>query len=265
MYAPLRDTLLRLLKAPREAPEAPGGSHASVEIFRASPRFLTYRLLWMALIVTFLMLAALALVVVAAVEQEPGPLVAGLLLWVLLLVVGFLVYFAIRVDYELRYYVVTDRSLRVREGAWTVREMTLTYANVQNLKVAQGPLQRAFGISNLELETAGGGASQQGPEGAGRKGGHNVKVAGVENAREIRDTILAHMRAHADDTGLGDLDDRPRGGRGRPGPVAAGLSATPEVVAALRGVSAAATALAQVARRQERGPPRPGRNPAAPR
>ena len=41
----------------------------------------------------------------------------------LLLVVWFL----LRVDYDLRYYVVTDRSLRVREGAWNVREMTITY------------------------------------------------------------------------------------------------------------------------------------------
>jgi len=29
----------------------------------------------------------------------------------------------VRLDYELRYYVVTDRSIRIREGAWTVREI----------------------------------------------------------------------------------------------------------------------------------------------
>jgi len=32
-------------------------------------------------------------------------------------------------------------------------------------------------------------------------------MAGIENAREIRDRILAHLRAHGGGTGLGDLDD----------------------------------------------------------
>ena len=39
-----------------------------------------------------------------------------------------LAYFLIHLDYDLRYYVVTDRSARVREGAWTVHELTLSYA-----------------------------------------------------------------------------------------------------------------------------------------
>ena len=45
MYSPLKDVLLRLLRAPTEPPEAPAGTYASIHTFRASPRFLTYRLI----------------------------------------------------------------------------------------------------------------------------------------------------------------------------------------------------------------------------
>jgi len=49
IYAASRSLLLCLMKVPTAPPEAPAGSHASVEIFRASPRFLGYRLtlFWM--------------------------------------------------------------------------------------------------------------------------------------------------------------------------------------------------------------------------
>jgi membrane protein YdbS with pleckstrin-like domain len=58
-------------------------------------------------------------------------------------------YVTIRLDYEFRWYKTTHRSLRIREGVWLVREMTMTYANIQDISVSQGPLQRLFGIADL--------------------------------------------------------------------------------------------------------------------
>ena len=40
-----------------------------------------------------------------------------------------------------------------------VREMTVTFANIQNAPVNQGPIQRALGIADLQVETAGGGVA----------------------------------------------------------------------------------------------------------
>jgi len=100
---------------------------------------------------------------------------------------------------------VTDRSLRVREGAFIVKEMTLSYANIQNLRVVQGPLLRVFGIWHLQVDTAGGGAVQQGQPGAHA---HRVRMAGIENAHEVRDTIQGHLRRRGASAGLGDPDDR---------------------------------------------------------
>lgn len=214
IYRLLRDRLLGGLKVAPGPPEAPAGTHASVEVFRASPGFLRYRLVGLAIGGSVVLLALSAVAVGTALAGETAGLVASLGVGVPVLAVLGLVYAGLRIDYEVRHYVVTDRSLRVREGAWTVREMTVSFANIQNLKVTQGPLQRVFGISDLRVETAGGGGGA-GPHGSGGGGGRALTVAGVENAAELRDLVGAYVRAHGD-AGLGDPDDQRRERRGAP-------------------------------------------------
>jgi uncharacterized membrane protein YdbT with pleckstrin-like domain len=113
----------------------------------------------------------------------------------------------------MRYYIVTDRSLRIRQGALTIQESTYTFANVQNLTIRQGPVERLFGISNLHVETAGGAAASQSEEPGGFH--HHGVLAGIDNAPEVRDRILTLLRAYRD-AGLGDREDRPKAAQGRP-------------------------------------------------
>src|SRR5207249_3022813 len=75
----------------------------------------------------------------------------------------------LRLDYEKRWYVVTDRSLRIREGVVKVREMTVNFANIQNISISQGPLQRILGIADLRVDTAGGGGRAANPQHGDRK------------------------------------------------------------------------------------------------
>jgi len=117
-------------------------------------------------------------------------------------------YAMVRLDYEMRWYIVTDRSLRIREGVASIREMTMTFANVQNLTIEQGPIQRLLRISDLRVRTAGGGSGDVGKE-HGDKDAHSMHVGylrGVDEAEKIRDSILARLR-QLRDSGLGDLDD----------------------------------------------------------
>jgi hypothetical protein len=116
-------------------------------------------------------------------------------------------YAMVRLDYEMRWYIVTDRSLRIREGIASVREMTMTFANVQNLAIEQGPIQRLLKISDLKVRTAGGGDSKQDEEDKSEGSLHIGYMRGVDNAREIRDTVLARLKK-LKDSGLGDPDDR---------------------------------------------------------
>ena len=90
----------------------------------------------------------------------------------------------VRLDFEKRWYLVTDRSLRVREGVVKVREMTITFANIQNISISQGPIQRLIGIADLRVDTAGGGPSRGDKKGGGESL-YTVRFRGVDNANEI--------------------------------------------------------------------------------
>ncbi len=114
-----------------------------------------------------------------------------------------------RLDYELRWYMVTDRSLRIRHGVWKVSESTMSFANIQQVVVSQGPLQRVLGLADVKVQSAGGGS---GGEDHHRGDGEDMHLGlfhSVTNAPEIRDLILDRLR-HFRESGLGDPDEKPQ-------------------------------------------------------
>ena len=115
-----------------------------------------------------------------------------------------LTYAVRRLDYEMRWYMVTDRSLRLRHGVWKISESTMSFANIQQVSVSQGPLQRALGLADVKVKSAGGGS------GPGPKHEiddmHSGIFHSVTNASEIRDLILERLRTFRA-AGLGDPDD----------------------------------------------------------
>jgi len=115
-----------------------------------------------------------------------------------------LTYAMARLDYELRWYIVTDRSLRIRAGLTSVQEITMSFANVQQVIVSQGPLQRLLGIADVRVQSAGGGGGEH--ENGGDDLLHTGVFHGVDNAPEIRDLILDRLRLFRQ-AGLGDPDD----------------------------------------------------------
>jgi uncharacterized membrane protein YdbT with pleckstrin-like domain len=84
--------------------------------------------------------------------------------------------------------------------------MTLTFANVQEVSIRQGPIERLFGIANLRVRTAGGGGriNPHEPQ-SEEKSGHIGFFRGVDNAPGIRDLILDRLK-RLRDAGLGDPD-----------------------------------------------------------
>lgn len=109
-----------------------------------------------------------------------------------------------RLDYEMRWYMVTDRSLRLRHGVWTVQESTMSFANIQQVVISQDPLQRLLGLANVKVQSAGGGSGDE------RHGGEDMHVGyfhSVTNAEEIRDLMLERLRRFRE-SGLGDPDEK---------------------------------------------------------
>jgi hypothetical protein len=115
----------------------------------------------------------------------------------------------LRLDWEARWYMVSDECLRIREGLFRTHERTMTVANIQNLSVRRGPLQKLLGIADLEVQTAGGGAAS-GLHGHRRPGQgtdlHVGRFRGVDDAEALRDRIHAALLRHRD-SGLGDPDE----------------------------------------------------------
>lgn len=219
--------LLDVLRVPAEPDPPRSADPQSLRVFRAAPSYLRYKLLtWgirqagVLLGVLFVLALSYSAGFAAWVESLPirplrnvveiiqsfgGPLELLALAFLLVqLPFGFALVF---LDWENRWYMVSDRSLRIREGIWRIVEQTMTFSNIQNVAVRQNPLQRWFGIAEVEVRTAGGGGSQQS---SGRQSGrHNLHLAyfrGVDNAGEIRDLILGRLR-RLREAGLGDPDD----------------------------------------------------------
>jgi uncharacterized membrane protein YdbT with pleckstrin-like domain len=248
----LRQLVLSLLKVPAE-PQPPPGSADALRIFRASPRFFEYSLLrWLfkqvgalvGLVISFATVGligfeGLALFVDFA-SLEAVLLGGAAVLYVLQLPVSFVM---LRFGYELRWYMVSDRALRIREGLYRVREQTMTVANIQNMSVRQGPLQKLFGIADLEVRTAGGGGA--GKEEASRSASlHRGVLRGLDDAWEVRDVLRAALGRRRD-AGLGDPDEAPEteGDEGEETPAGAALEGPSELVAAADSLVAEARAL----------------------
>lgn len=111
---------------------------------------------------------------------------------------------AVRIDYSQRWYMVTDRSLRLRWGVVKIQETTMSFANLQQVSVHQGPLQRLLKIADVEVRSAGGGSGEDEKDAGDSM--HRSVFHAVENASEIRDLILARLQ-HYRQTGLGEPDD----------------------------------------------------------
>ena len=245
MYSSFRNFCERLLRIPPD-PEPPPGDEGSTRLFRAAPHYYKYLLVLWALktlvaAVIGLWVAIAPIVGAIALLKEGHK--SGLLLFLIpgLAIIAFIVQrlFAlamVKLDFDKRWYLVTDRSLRVREGVVSVREMTITFANIQNISISQGPIQRALGISDLRVDTAGGGAAAQGKHAT--QSLHTAWFRGVNNAGEVRELIQQRLRQFKD-AGLGDHEDRTVTASSVSVPL------SPDFIAALKALHEEATALRQ--------------------
>lgn len=208
-----RDVLLDAMRVP-PTPAPPPGSPPRV--FRASPNFFKLRMLsWAAT----QLLAIIGLVWAIGFMQYLGRTgVPPAVLWFMRVVEVFGViavawrflvgWLLVRLDFELRWYMLSDRAIRIREGITTIREKTIALANIQNISIKQGPLQRFLGIADVEVKTAGGGGESSNAHQKGNVGEplHVAYFRGVANAAEIRDLVSEGVRRQRD-AGLGDPDE----------------------------------------------------------
>lgn len=203
--------LLRLLKVP-PAPHIPEG--AAVRVFRSAPSYRRLQLLhWglrqasvvVGLIFTWVAVKHRFVPHIPYAYADTVFFAVELFAWLAFAVQLPITFLVAWLDYEYRWYILSDRSLRIREGLVSLQEKTMTFANIQQVSIRQNPLQRLFGISDLKVETAGGGGNSgsRDADASTREGLHEAHFRGVDNPEEIRDVIMTRVRMHRD-AGLGE-------------------------------------------------------------
>lgn len=80
-------------------------------------------------------------------------------------------------------YCEEEDELHIRHGLWTRIRTVVPFGRVQHIDVAQGPIERSFGLSTLILHTAG-------------TRGASVPLPGLrfDDAERMRDRIRAKIR-----------------------------------------------------------------------
>lgn len=81
-------------------------------------------------------------------------------------------------------YALTDEELHIAHGVWVRSRTAVPLTRVQHIDVAQGPLQRRYGLGTLTLHTAG-----------TRAAAIALPGLALEDAEAMRDTIRAGLRA----------------------------------------------------------------------
>jgi membrane protein YdbS with pleckstrin-like domain len=195
--------IVTLFKVPDDPPTLPATGEP-VRTLRPSAGYLAYLkfLFWLAFIPGDILPVLLWITVALAVP------ILGVVLAVpaLILMVGpdIVAYVGIHLRYDTTWYVLTDRSLRIRRGVVSIHETTISFENVQNVEVRQGPLQRYFGIADVVVQTAGGGGATHHGKGASPSlGAHIGILEGIEDAETVRDQILLRVE-RSRGAGLGD-------------------------------------------------------------
>ena len=244
MYKIFRDFAERLLKIPHDPTPPPGDEH-SARVFRAAPAYLKYRTVLWAIGVVFSLLFGVVFLggmnlALFNDKHAPGVLKAIIftisgIVFLLIVLRAVFAFAVLRLDFEKRWYVVTDRSLRIREGVINVREMTVMFANIQNVSVMQGPIQRPLGIADLQVETAGGGGAHANQKQLGPNL-HTAWFRGINNAEEVKLLIQERLRA-LKDSGLGHQEE-----------MSTAVIATPAFLEALRAVHTEARAFRESVR-----------------
>ncbi len=88
--------------------------------------------------------------------------------------------------YQVLEYSIEEDSIKMKEGVFWKKNVTIPYLKITNVDITQGPVQRALGIGVIHVQTAGAGGQQ------GQKA--ELKINGIKNLDELRDMILEKIK-----------------------------------------------------------------------
>ncbi|MGE3107460.1 MAG: PH domain-containing protein [Phycisphaerales bacterium] len=208
VYTGVWAVLASWFRVPGSPPSLPSIAGEETRSFKPDLAFVRYQKFYFWLALGTIDVALTAAWIAACIASP----ILGAALFVPYLIIAvvpdIVAYVAIHLRYDTTWYVMNARSLRIRRGVWIIQETTVTFENVQNVDVRQGPVQRYFGISSLVIHTAGGGGGGEGKHRASLDA-HVAMLEGITDAPSIRDQIMRRAAASRS-AGLGDESARER-------------------------------------------------------
>jgi putative membrane protein len=119
--------------------------------------------------------------------------------------------------YRTLHYDLDDEGITMRWGVLFRREISLTYARIQDIRLSSNVVERWLGLARIELQTASGSASAE------------MTIEGVRGVERMRDFLYSRMRGATSDPP--DAGVSPASLTAGELPSADGLAATLEAVA----------------------------------
>jgi membrane protein YdbS with pleckstrin-like domain len=203
VYRGIWGALTDLLNVPEDPPNPPPGS-GEVRSLKPSPGYLQYLKMWFWIAAVAFDVCLISGWIVLTIFE---PLIGGLLspiVWAVAIIPDIVAYIALHLRWDTTWYVITDRSVRIRRGIWVIHESTITFENIQNVEIRQGPVQRHFGIANIHIQTAGGSGASSSSSSSGTSAGHDHgMLEGVDHPEQLRELFMARAGLSGS-AGLGD-------------------------------------------------------------
>lgn len=103
-----------------------------------------------------------------------------------------------------------DDKIVVRSGVIGHRKVMIPYERIQNVNVQKGVLERIFGVSSIQIETAGSAGLPGNGAGYGFYAFKSLAegtIQGITDTEPIEKFIMKKIRSRKAGTGLGDDDD----------------------------------------------------------
>jgi len=104
---------------------------------------------------------------------------------VALLIYLFIAFTWIPKYYESMFYRLTENEIVWRRGVWFKMTGIVPYNRITNIDIIQGPISRNLKIAALKIQTAGY---------SGQKASAEIKLEGIENHEELRETIMSYVK-----------------------------------------------------------------------
>jgi membrane protein YdbS with pleckstrin-like domain len=147
---------------------------------RVKKYWLTTNLVGVAVMVLFFLLP----MILAAFLYSSLALVTVIMLIfaIVLLIAAIIGIILINANYKNITFLVKDETLTINRGILFKRSLTIPFNRVQNVDIFRGPLESAYGISTIQIQTAG--------WGGGMLGG---RLKGISNPELLRDIILKRV------------------------------------------------------------------------